>query len=222
MNKRKIIGIFGILLFVICLYLVVVKPLEIVGEYPKLTAFLTMLVLVISALMIVMNFITNDKQKNNSMILVSVLGGVIFILGGLMTSISFGNAKTHHLKNKGVVTVASINDKKIQSTYRKGKKSEGYELHYSFRNIDGKTIKSWEVVSEKEFYLMDQYNEIPVVYDEEKINVNELIISIEKIESYNKIINNLDKGSEEYSIVQSLIQAEKQQQLKDVYRNLGF
>ncbi|WP_143473343.1 hypothetical protein [Flavilitoribacter nigricans] len=175
-RRKKIYGIIGIAFSLILIYILIEKPLSIVGEYPMLAGFLTVIGFVLSAYHIVQGFVQQQKYYNYLMIAVSLLRGIGILVGGIFTGISYQHAKSDHLQKFGAIVTATLTKKKNPYLYLKGGKEEAFEIHFSFETLDGKTINGWEVVSESEFYNVGNTKTLPLIYSLKKNSVCKLIL----------------------------------------------
>jgi hypothetical protein len=164
------------------------NPVSIVGEYPMLMAFLSLLVIFISLIIFLRTYAQGDKMSKPLTILfivVSIIGGIGILPGMILTGIQFKKAKSNYLIENGTVCKAFINDKISHHMTRHGHESKGFEIHFNFYTNKKVLINSFDVVSEDKFNSVNEGDSVLVIYSTKEPKIVDLIIDNQSIETYN-------------------------------------
>lgn len=195
-DKTLITTLFFITCIAIFIYFTM--PINIVGKSPMLLALITYVSFFGSLMGITVIYFKNKPNRkkvfDNILIALVMLGAGGGIPGVLLTGIKFEKAKEIHLNKHGIITRATITDKIGRSVSWKGKKSEGFELYFTYKTKDGQSIDSWFVVDEEEFIKVNKGDVVGAIYSSKTANVVDLLISNESFDNYKeKIQNHLEK-----------------------------
>jgi len=181
-NKKTISIALVIITSLLSIWLFIIRPLNFIGEYPFLLGF-SINLLIIST--IIYNIYVYSKNENTPLIAAG-LGSILIFIGGFIIGWNFNKAKETHLKEYGEIVIATITERRDLSFINKGlKKKQGFEIYYTFKTLENKTVSNWEPVSEEEFYLSKQFESLPVIYSPKYDNVSDLIINDTEKEKYN-------------------------------------
>lgn len=163
------------------------RPIYIVGEYPKLTAFLTLLMLFVSIVSLLVLFASKKMIYGYFVITFMVAVGIVFIPALMYTGNRYEKAKSSYLLSKGTISKAVITDKKQQTIVRRGRQSTDYQLYFSYSGKNNVTLRSWDDVSLEEYGSVNIGDSIDIISSLDDSDIVDLIIAQEDRDTYQEI-----------------------------------
>ena len=187
--------IAGGILILLSLYVIITKPLSIVGEFPRLMGFLTILLIVGSCFLIAYSYRKDEEMPSGTLVL-GIIAPIALIFGGMYNGRSFKNAKTNHLTKHGKIVRGYVTDKKQRSLTRKGQESNAYEIYFSYLTKEKEQKKAWEIVTDKEFHTVKKSDSLLIIYSGRNPDIVDLILVNKEKDIYKAKLNNYLENKE--------------------------